>query len=235
MISAAGKFEAGRLLEMLNDKFGRKSKKGVKPREDGVSFRPAVKIKNKKLEQVHICLGMKGLPYGSRERFGMFALNTLLGSSMSSRLFQEIREKHGLAYSIYSYLTSLRDTGLFVIYAGVGASKAAPVVRLIMKEIEKIRSTGVSADELAKVKDQMKGNMVLAMENTYNRMSQLAKQEMYLGRHYTLDEILAFIEEVDLAAIERLISQTFEGGRIALTALGPIERRDLEGEISCLK
>ncbi len=235
VIAAAGTFDASRLLDMLNEKFGSKSRKGSKPKDDGVLFTPAVKIKNKKLEQVHICMGVKGLPYGSRERFGMFALNTLLGSSMSSRLFQEIREKHGLAYSIYSYLTSLRDTGLFVIYAGVGSNKAAPVIRLIMKEIDKIRSHGVTADELAKVKEQMKGNMVLAMENTYNRMSQLAKQEMFLGRHYSLDEILAFIEEVDLATIERLVSQTFESGRIALTALGPIERRDLEGELASLR
>ncbi|MGA2192372.1 MAG: pitrilysin family protein [Nitrospirota bacterium] len=234
VISVAGKFHFDSLMETLNKSFGGRKKRGVKKERPSDDFKSAVNVRNRKLEQAHICIGTKGLPYTHEDRFGMYALNTLIGSSMSSRLFQEIREKRGLAYSVYSYLTSLRDTGLFVIYAGVSPGKAAQVVRLIVKEILKIKKSGISADELGKVKEQLKGNMVLAMENTYNRMSQLAKQEMYLGRHFTLDELIADIEKVDLGQMKRLVNHLFDDGNLALTALGPIEKEDLQKEISSL-
>jgi len=230
VISAAGKFNLPALLDMLNEKFGGRGKKGTKPDGIDAHFRPAVSIRNRKLEQAHVCIGCPGLPYGHEDRFGMYALNTLLGSSMSSRLFQEIREKHALAYSVFSYLSSLRDTGLFVIYAGVSPDKAVSVIRLVMKEIKKLKKEGVPEGELAKVKEQLKGNTVLAMENTYNRMSQLAKQELYLGRRYTLDEILEQVEKINTEQVSRLARDTFKKGNMALTALGPVKKEDIEAE-----
>jgi len=234
VISAAGKFKMETLLELLNKKFGQHNRKGSVSDDRKVSFKPTVKVKKRKLEQTHICMGTKGYPYSHDDRFGLYALNTLIGSSMSSRLFQEVREKRGLAYSVYSYLTSLRDTGLFVIYAGVSPSKASSVVKLIAREMKKIKKDGVSDDELKKVKEQMKGNLVLGLENTSNRMSQLAKQEIYLGRYFTLDELLAQVDAVDQAQMTRIIRGVFEDGRFALTALGPVEKEDLEDAISGL-
>ncbi len=231
VISAAGNFDHDLLMETLDKSFGGRKKKKARPQSDSAGFKPAINVRHRKLEQVHVCMGAKGLPYSHKDRFGMYALNTLLGSSMSSRLFQEIREKRGLAYSVYSYLTSLKDTGLFVIYAGVSPSKAASVVRVIWKEIKKLREEGVTKDELEKVKEQLKGNMVLGMENTYNRMSQLAKQEMYLGRRYTLDEIIAEIEKVDAEQVNRLVHELFGSEEIAMSALGPIEKAELQKEI----
>ena len=231
VISAAGNFNHDVLMETLNKSFG--GRKHGKPRDKAgpIDFKPSINVRNRKLEQAHICIGVKGFQYSHKDRFGMYALNTLLGSSMSSRLFQEIREKRGLAYSVYSYLTSLKDTGLFVIYAGVSPSKAGAVVRLVWKEIDKLLDEGVKKDELDKVKEQLKGNMVLAMENTYNRMSQIAKQEMYLGRRYTLNEIIAEIEKVNPEQVQRLVSELFERREIAMSALGPVDKEELRKEI----
>ncbi len=231
VISAAGNFDHDMLMETLNKSFG--GRKQGKDRENAgpAGFKVSVNVRNRKLEQAHICIGVRGLPYSHVDRFGMYALNTLLGSSMSSRLFQEIRERRGLAYSVYSYLTSLKDTGLFVIYAGVSPSKAASVVRLVWKEIDKLLDSGVKKDELEKVKEQLKGNMVLAMENTYNRMSQLAKHEMYLGRRYTLNEIISEIEKVNPEQVHRLVSELFGSREIAMSALGPVDKDELQKEI----
>jgi predicted Zn-dependent peptidase len=234
VITAAGKFDMTRLMDMLEKHFGRRKSPGAKSDGKRTSFMPALKLKKRKLEQVHICMGAKGLPYGHEDRFGLYALNTLLGSSMSSRLFQEIREKRGLAYSVYSYITSLKDTGLVVVYAGVSPQKATSAIRLIAKEIRKLKKHGVGKDELSRVKEQLKGNMVLSLENTYNRMSQLAKQEIYLGRHYTIDEVLAQIEAVNIDQVERLAAGIFQKGGTALTALGPIEKDDLEQELALI-
>ena len=234
VISAAGKFEHKKLIDLLNESFGKINRKGVKPARDITEFHPANLVKKRKLEQVHLCVGTTGYPYSHEDRFGVYAMNTLLGSSMSSRLFQEIREKRGLAYSVYSYLTSLRDTGLFVIYAGVSPAKAVSVVRLVAKEIKKLRKDGVTDGELAKVKEQMKGNMVLGLENTNNRMSQIAKQEMYFGRYFSLDELLARVDAVDQEQMARVSSGAFRKGNFALTALGPTEKTELEKALAGL-
>lgn len=230
VISAAGKFDRNRLIDMLNDSFGGRKKNSPPKNSVPVAFNKDMKVSSRKLEQAHICIASEGLPYNHKDRFGIYAMNTLLGSSMSSRLFQEIREKRGLAYSVYSYLTSMKDTGLLVIYTGVSPSKAPSVVKLISKEIKKIRKDGVTVEELDKVKEQLKGNVVLAMENTYNRMSQLAKQELYLDRHYTIDEVLDQINQVNKEQVEGIVKTVFKEGRMALTALGPITKQDIAAE-----
>jgi len=228
VISAAGNFDMDVMLDLLNKKFGGGKKRvrkdgGVRP-----EFRPAMNIKDRKLEQAHLCIGYDGYPFASGDRFGIYALNNIVGSSMSSRLFQEVREKRALAYSVFSYLTQLRDAGLFTIYAAVSPSKAVSLIKIINKEITKLVRQGVYEDELNKVKEQMKGNMVLGLENTSNRMSQLAKHEIYLGRHYTLDEIIADIDKVDSEQISRLIHELFVDGRPALAALGPVDKSQVK-------
>jgi predicted Zn-dependent peptidase len=225
VISAAGHLNMDELLDLLNTSFGSRKRRG---KTDGIAipkFRSAVNVMEQKLEQAHLCMGYEGLPYASGDRYGIYVLNSILGSSMSSRLFQEVREKRGLAYSVFSYLTQLRDAGLFTIYAAVSPSKAVTLLKVINREIRKLIRNGIDDDELVKVKEQMKGNIVLGLENTNNRMSQLAKHEIYLGRYLNLDEILDDIDRVDMEQVQRLIKDIFEDGRPSLAALGPVDRQ----------
>lgn len=224
VISAAGNFDMDKLTGLLNEKFGGHKRKGKASGVHRPEFRPTMNMKDRKLEQTHLCMGYEGYPFVCEDRYGVYALNNIVGSSMSSRLFQEVREKRGLAYSVFSYLTQLSDAGLFTIYAAVSPSKTVSLVRLIKKEIAKLVKHGVDDDELRKVKEQMKGNMVLGLENTSNRMSQLAKHEMYLGRYYTLDEIITEIDKVDKDQIARLIHEIFVEGKPGLAALGPVDK-----------
>ena len=171
VISVTGHFEHDPLIDLLTRHFGGLTKNGGRPETSSPSFRPGLYIKRKELEQVQICLGTSGLPQSDEDRFALYALNAILGSSMSSRLFQEIREDRGLVYSIYSYVTSFQDAGLFVVYAGCDGSNAAEVVRLIMASLADIKAKGVTEAELKRAKDQMKGNLMLSVESTSNRMS----------------------------------------------------------------
>ena len=142
VISVAGNFEHARLIELLNLHFGKLARNGVPRKETTPAFSPSVSVKKKQLEQVQLCLGCKGLHYTHEDRYTISALNTVLGNSMSSRLFQEIREQNALAYSIYSYVTFYRDTGLLTVYAGMDPSNALEVVRLVMKELKRSRKRG---------------------------------------------------------------------------------------------
>lgn len=228
-ISAAGNFKFEELLELLNAKFGQKKiKKHREAMSEKPVFKPGLILRDRKLEQTHFCIGYNGYPFPSADRYAVYALNNIVGSSMSSRLFQEVREKRGMAYSVFSYLTQLKDAGLFTIYAAVSPNKAVPLVKLIDKELKKLVKKGVDEAELRKVKEQMKGNMVLGLESTSNRMSQIARHEMYLGSYLTVDMILSEIEKVDREQIARLSDEIFVDGRPAVAALGPVDKNSIK-------
>ncbi len=231
VISAAGHFDMDELLELLNGAFGKKKRRGRAGSTAAPRFRPSIAVKSRKLEQTHICIGYPSLPFASPDRYGVYVMNTIIGSSMSSRLFQEVREKRGLAYSVYSYLTQLSDSGLFTIYAAMSPSKAVQVLRIINREIKKLVKHGVEDDELDKVKEQIKGNMVLGLENTNNRMSQLAKHEIYLGRYVSLDEIIAEVDKVDKEQVNTIINSLFAQNRPSLAALGPVDRASVKAAL----
>src|SRR4030066_877644 len=144
VISAAGNFEFSNLLKLLNKSFGKLRRKVTDNKRTNPALRNGIVVKNKSIEQVHLCLGTLGLPQNDKKRYALYALNAILGSSMSSRLFQEVREKRGLVYSIYSYVTSFRDAGLFVVYAGCDGSNAAEVVRLVMASLAALKAKGVT-------------------------------------------------------------------------------------------
>jgi len=227
VLSIAGNFKQRSLMKLLNDAFGnKKARRPAKP-ATRPKFTPRTVVRKRDLEQEHICFGYEGIPYTSSDRYAMYALNAIFGNSMSSRLFQEVREKRGLAYSVYSYLTQLRDTGLFTVYAAVSPSKTQQVIRVVDREIGKLRKHGVEPDELAKVKDQMKGSIVLGMENTNNRMSQLAKHEIYMGRFMTLDEVLSSIDAVTVEQINGLLDRVLDNGRRGMAALGPVDPKGI--------
>jgi predicted Zn-dependent peptidase len=227
VISVAGNFEHARLIELLDGHFGKLARNGTAKKEATPAFTSAVSVKKKQLEQVQLCLGCKGLYYTHDERFVISALNTVLGNSMSSRLFQEIREQNALAYSIYSYVTSYRDTGLLTVYAGTGPANALEVVRLVVKEMKKIKEEGITAAEELRVKNQIKGSLILSLESSNSHMSRLARQEIYFGKYLSMDDIIKGVEKVTAEHVQRLAQQLFTRENIALTILGPLGRADV--------
>src|SRR5262249_9522465 len=155
------------------------------------------------------------------DRHAVFVLNTILGASMSSRLFQHIREERGLAYSVFSNLSAYTDAGAISIYAGCAADKVDEVVSLSLAELHALRKDPVPADELRRAKDHLKGSVMLGLENTSSRMSHLARQEMVFGRHFTFDEILANIESVTADDVQRVAQDLFHDDGMVASVVGP--------------
>ena len=180
-----------------------------------------ITLKRKKsLEQVQLCLGVPAPPVDSPTRYAVYLLNSMLGGGMSSRLFQTIREDRGLAYSIYAETSPFRDTGALSIYAGTSAAKIAEVLRLTLAELRRLKEDTVPEAELKRAKDQLKSNIVLGLESSSSRMSNLARQEMYFKRFFSVDEIVSAVEAVTAADILSLARQLFRPEAIALTVLG---------------
>ena len=179
------------------------------------------------LEQTHICLGTVSPPIASEERYSAHLLSNILGGGMSSRLFQNIRERRGLVYSIYSMLNLYRDAGTLVVYAGVAPEKASEVVNLILKEFAKLREDLVSPQELRRAKDYVKGSVMLSLESSSSRMTHLAQQLIYYGRYYRLEEILNAVDRVSAREIRHLANKMFNDATLALTALSSRNGRDL--------
>jgi predicted Zn-dependent peptidase len=182
---------------------------------------PHIIMRNKKaLEQVQICVGVPSHPIAHERRHASYILSTLLGGGMSSRLFQNIRERQGVAYAIYSDLTPYRDTGCLSVYAGTSRASAARVVQSIVSEFQKLKSEPVPEEELRRAKDQLKGSLMLSLESSTARMSNLARQEMYFDRFYSLDELIEKIESVTIEELTELAVGYFRTESIAVTVLG---------------
>ena len=182
---------------------------------------PHITLKRKKsLEQGQFCLGVPAPPVDSPARYAVYLLNTMLGGGMSSRLFQTIREERGLAYSINSETSPFRDTGALSIYAGTSAEKTPEVLRLTIEELRRLKEDTVPEAELKRAKDQLKSNIVLGLESSSSRMSNLARQQMYFGRFFSVDEIVTEVESVVAAGIQALAQQLFRPEAIALTLVG---------------
>ncbi|MFQ5656975.1 MAG: M16 family metallopeptidase [Candidatus Methylomirabilales bacterium] len=172
--------------------------------------------------QVHLCLGVNGLDYGHRDRYTLSIANTILGGGMSSRLFQEVREKRGLVYSIYSYTASYRDAGLLVVYAGTSKDHYQEVVDLIRAAFRVIRDEVLGPEEFRRAKEQLKGNLLLGLESTSSRMTRLAKMYMCFNRYFGLDEIIQGIEEVTPERLQQLTQSLFEDGAFTLASIGRV-------------
>jgi predicted Zn-dependent peptidase len=182
---------------------------------------PRIIMRNKKsLEQVQICVGVPSHPIAHERRHASYILSTVLGGGMSSRLFQNIRERQGLAYAIYSDLSPYRDTGCLSVYAGTSRASAGKVVQSIVSEFRKLKSEAVPDDELRRAKDQLKGSLMLSLESSTARMSNLARQEMYFDRFYGLDELIEKIEVVTAEDVQTLAKEFFHTESIAVTVLG---------------
>jgi predicted Zn-dependent peptidase len=186
------------------------------------------KIYSKSLEQVHILLGVYGLPLIDPDRFAYQLLNVLLGGNMSSRLFQEIREKRGLAYSIYSYIASYCDSGYLAIYLGVDRKAVKETLSLVAREISILQNIPVSETELANAKDFVKSAMFLAMENMEAIMTRIARNEMYFGRYLSLAEVVDSIDRITAEDIQRLCSKVFGRQEVTITGLGPLKKSGID-------
>ena len=228
ILAAAGNLRHEQVLEMLDDLIPFPETPYDFPPQPKPVVRQNNSLKEKKLEQVHICIGTEGLPQADDSRYAGYILNTILGSGISSRLFQSIREERGLAYSVYSYWSSYRDTGMLVVYAGTKRESATQVVDLVLREFRKMKREKVTTEELKNAKNQLKGNMMLGLESTVNRMSKLAKQEIYLGRQFTLSETLDAIEKVTEKDILELANRIMDEQYINIASIGPLKGLGLD-------
>jgi predicted Zn-dependent peptidase len=219
-IAAAGHVEHDRLVDLLGARFLDFSQPCAPRVEEAPRLAPCVDLVARPLEQVHFVLGGPGLPQVAPERYVLFLLNTIVGGSMSSRLFQKIREREGLVYAIHSGNAAFRDSGLFYVYAGTEPAHLRRVLDLTLRELRRLRAEGITADELRCAKDHLKGSLLLSLESTGSRMTRIAKQELYFQRSFTFDEILADIDRVSLGDVERLVDRLL-GGPLSLVALGP--------------
>ncbi|TVX97614.1 M16 family metallopeptidase [Cohnella terricola] len=192
-------------LELIERYFGRFDNTGSDTVLEAPVFHSQALFHQKKTEQNHLCLTFPGCSIKAPNLYAMILLNNTIGGGMSSRLFQEIREKRGLAYSVYSYHTSYADSGLFTVYAGTAPKQTQEVYDVTMDLLGEIAAKGLSEAELSRGKEQLKGNLILSLESTSSRMNRLGKNELMLGRHYTLDEMLDRIDQVKLSDLDDMM------------------------------
>lgn len=231
VIAAAGHLEHARVVDLFAERFDDFRRPAASRTSTPPTLRSGVHMVQKPLEQVHLVMGFPGMPETAPERYALYLLNDVIGGSMSSRLFQEVRERQGLAYSVHSGLQSYHDTGLFYIYAGTDSANFAKVVKALMKELRVLKKDGIRAAELARAKEHLKGSLMLSLESTSSRMNRLAKQELRFGAFFSLDEMLGAIDGVAAEEVEALVSRTVDEEQLALLTLGPTDRRNLPREL----
>lgn len=228
LITAAGNISHSQIVQLASDYFG-----GLPPHEPvPAELKPQPQtpliLKNKRsLEQTHLCMGVPAYPIADERRYGTYLLSTILGGGMSSRLFQNIREKHGLAYSIFSELNLYRDSGCLAVYAGTSSETLKTVIAMCVDEFRQLCNDLVPADELRRAKDHLKGSLALSLESTSARMSNLARQELFFGRFQSVDEMMEGIERVTASQIQEMARDFFGGKQVGVTALGRVSGIEL--------
>ncbi len=231
IISAAGNLNHREFTDLINARFADLKRVPNGFHEPAPTITPHLITRNKRsLEQVQLCVGVESHPISHEKRYVSYILNTILGGGMSSRLFQKIREEQGLAYSIYSDLNPYRDTGCLSIYAGTSVESTPSVVDSILAEFREFKAGGLPAEELRRAKDQLKGSLMLSLESSTSRMSNLARQEMYFQRFFSLDETIEQIEMVTADEIAEMSQQLFQPERVAVTVLGNLDGLKLSRE-----
>ncbi len=235
IVAAAGHLDHDQFVDLVVKHF-----EHLKPAKNGFhspapKIVPRIVLRNKKaLEQVQLCIGVPAYPIAHEKRYAGYILNTLLGGGMSSRLFQNIRERQGLAYSIYSDLNPYRDTGCMAVYAGTSLASAAKVVQSVVSEFRDLKTMPVPEEELRRSKDQLKGSLMLSLESSTARMSNLARQEMYFDRFQDLDELVLKIEAVTADDLQSLAQEFFKTESVAVTALGNLSGLKISrNQLSC--
>ncbi len=236
LISVAGNIDFKKTQSLVKKYFSNNAQENLEHKIPVPHIQGGLINKEKDTEQIHFCIGTRGISAVDDKRFVLSILNTILGGGMSSRLFYEIREKRGLAYAIYSYPQSFRDCGLFTVYCGTSIKNYKSAISLIVDEFKKMKAEEIKEKELNKVKEQLKGGFLLSLENTANRMERLAKQELYFKRQFSTDEIMAMIDGVSSKDIQDLANTLFLPSSLSLAVIGPIKKEEisLDGKCSSL-
>ncbi|MFF2287165.1 M16 family metallopeptidase [Peribacillus butanolivorans] len=223
VVSIAGNVDE-KLIQEVESYFG--SYQGGEERLELVkpAFHENRITRKKETEQAHLCLGFKGLEIGNDKTYSLITLNNILGGSMSSRLFQDVREQRGLAYSVYSYHSSYQDTGLVTVYGGTGTSQLDSLYETIQETLDTLKKDGITEKELRNSKEQLKGSLMLSLESTNSRMSRNGKNELMLGEHRSLDDIIIKIDEVTENSVNEMANQIFKEHSLSLVS--PLENWD---------
>ena len=227
VVAVAGNVDHAAVRDLVTEAFADIPVHGGPTVSGEPTAQPGLLVRDKALEQCHVCLGVSGYPQRHDDRYACYVLNIVLGGTMSSRLFQNIREKRGLAYAVSSGLVSYHDGGALTIYAGCDSDAVVEVVDLVMVELQELRDRPILSSELERAKDHLKGSLVLSLESTSSRMSQLARQEIYFGHQVTVDDTLRSVERVTLEDVQRVARDLFQPGRVAATVLGRVDGVDL--------
>ena len=223
IIAVAGNVVHDELMVLLENLFTDVTPGAYAKNESTPSYNKQINLNNKDLEQVHLCLGTKALPQNSPKRYVGYIINTILGGGISSRLFQEVREKRGLAYSVYSYILSHSDAGTFVVYAGTKKEQLFEVIEVILQLMNKMKSDPVASAEMLFAIDHLKGNLLLSLESTDNRMTKLAKNEIYFDRQISIPEIVSGLERVTTNDIIDLCNELFQDNFLTLELMGKLD------------
>jgi predicted Zn-dependent peptidase len=221
VITAAGNLTHQQLVDLAAARFSSLARSDDSFTDPKPEATPHITLRTKsELEQVHVCLGVPALPLVDRRRFAVSVLNNILGGGMSSRLFQNIRERQGLAYSIFSDLSPYRDTGVLSVYAGTSLETAGKVVESVLEEFRRLRDEPISAEELRRAKDHLKGATLLSLEGSGARMSNLARYHMYFDRHFTASELITMLEAVTTEEVQQIARDFFQPPKIAASIVG---------------
>ncbi len=227
VIAAAGNLEHEAFGELIARAFAVVRESNDFPERTTPAMDRVITAHPKHLEQVHLCLGTKGVPVTDPRRYTCSVLNVILGGNMSSRLFQEVRERRGLAYAVYSFLALYSDTGMCGVYVGTDQSNIQQVLEIIIKEMKQIKEQPVDSAELRNAKEYLKGGLYLGAESTENQMTRLAHNEIHFGRHVPLKEVEEDIEKVTAEDILELSQDIFQKESASLTLLGPVDDEGL--------
>jgi len=222
IVAAAGNIEHARVRELVERAFGGLGTNGRGAVEAPPVEHPLVHVRTKDLEQSHICLGVGAYRQNHADRYAALVFNTLLGGSMSSRLFQNVREKRGLAYSVGSGLSAFRDAGLLSVYAGCSNTRVDEVVRVIMDELRGVVRGGIDEAELVRAKDNVKGSLILGLESTWQRAAYLARQEIYFDEPFTIEDTLAGIDAVTIADVARVANDLLTRTPVSVAVVGDV-------------
>jgi len=221
VIAAVGNLQHEDVRKLVFERFGHLPAVAPAPDDVAPAVVPRVLVRTKDLEQSHICIGSSSYPQHHDDRYASYVLNTVLGGSMSSRLFQNVRERRGLAYAVFSGLAAYRDAGAMTIYAGCANEAVDELIDVVVNEVRGMK-TELPDSELRRAKDHLKGSLMLSLESTSSRMSNLARQEIYFDRQFSMDETLEGIERVTAAHVSRVARDLFHNGALGATVLGQV-------------
>ena len=222
IISAAGNLKHDELIRLLEQHLSSVPSGNGRAEAALPVYQRRIELVEKDLEQVHVCLGLKGVQQNHPSRYDAFIMNAILGGSMSSRLFQEVREKSGLAYSVYSYIASHADAGSLVVYAGASPDNSAQLLEIMLRELSRFKDEPVPENQLEGAREQLKGNLLLSLESSDNRMSRLAKNEIYFAGPLPLSDIMEGFDRVSSESIQRLAGELLDNSTLTLVMLGKV-------------